>query len=173
MNTDVEYRHAEEEEEALAEAEESNSSGPSTPSSDDAEEEEAEELDDDEDDDEEEEEEEETQVEVYPLPPLPPAHPPARIQNMNTAEVYSVIKELRRQLDDPVEREHATAMLRGDSDALLAVAQVLHEANLLRRSTVNEHGQIEEQFVPQPAAPRPALPNGYSSWIVEMPQVPQ
>lgn len=121
------------------------------------------------DDEEEEEEEEEEQIEVYPLPPLPPVHAPPKVHGIATAEVYSIIKELRRQMDDPVERERARSMLQGDTDVLLAVAQVLQEAHLLRRSTVNEHGEVEEQLVRQPEAPRPSLPTGYNSWIVEAP----
>ncbi|KAG5471253.1 hypothetical protein LSCM1_01326 [Leishmania martiniquensis] len=112
-------------------------------------------------------EEEEEEMQVYPLPPLPPVHAPAKVHGIATAEVYSIIKELRRQMDDPVEREHAKAMLQGDTDVLLAVAQVLQEAHLLRRATVNDHGIVEEQLVPQPAAARPSLPTGYNSWIVE------
>lgn len=118
-------------------------------------------------DEEEEEEEEEEQVEYYPLPPLPPVHVPPKVHGIATAEVYSIIKELRRQMDDPVEREHARSMLQGDTDVLLAVAQVLQEAHLLRRSTVNAHGEVEEHLVRQPEAPRPPLPTGYNSWIVE------
>ncbi|KPI90343.1 hypothetical protein ABL78_0570 [Leptomonas seymouri] len=121
------------------------------------------------DDEEEEEEEEEEQIEVYPLPPLPPVHAPPKVHGIATSEVYSIIKELRRQMDDPVERERARSMLQGDTDVLLAVAQVLQEAHLLRRSTVNEHGEVEEQLVRQPEAPRPSLPTGYNSWIVENP----
>ncbi|CAC9517383.1 conserved hypothetical protein [Leishmania infantum JPCM5] len=125
--------------------------------------EEDEEADDGDDSDEEEERQ------VYPLPPLPPVHAPSKVHGIATAEVYSIIKELRRQMDDPVEREHAKAMLQGDTDVLLAVAQVLQEAHLLRRATVNDHGVVEEQLVPQPAAARPSLPTGYNSWIVETP----
>ncbi|CBZ29076.1 conserved hypothetical protein [Leishmania mexicana MHOM/GT/2001/U1103] len=131
----------------------------------------------DEDDDVEEDEEaddgddsdEEEERQVYPLPPLPPVHAPSKVHGIATAEVYSIIKELRRQMDDPVEREHAKAMLQGDTDVLLAVAQVLQEAHLLRRATVNDHGVVEEQLVFQPAAARPSLPTGYNSWIVEAP----
>ena len=65
--------------------------------------------------------------------------------------------------------ERARSMLQGDTDVLLAVAQVLQEAHLLRRSTVNEHGEVEEQLVRQPEAPRPSLPTGYNSWVVETP----
>ncbi|GET91011.1 hypothetical protein, conserved [Leishmania tarentolae] len=126
--------------------------------------EEDEEADDGDDSDEEEEE----RV-VYPLPPLPPVHAPSKVHGIATAEVYSIIKELRRQMDDPVEREHAKAMLQGDTDVLLAVSQVLQEAHLLRRATVNDHGVVEEQLVPQPAAAPPSLPTGYNSWIVETP----
>ncbi|KAG5471898.1 hypothetical protein CUR178_02563 [Leishmania enriettii] len=121
------------------------------------------------DDGDESDEEEEEERQVYQLPPLPPVHAPAKVHGIATSEVYSIIKELRRQMDDPVEREHAKAMLQGDTDVLLAVAQVLQEAHLLRRATVNEHGVVEEQLVPQPAAARPSLPAGYNSWIVEAP----
>lgn len=125
------------------------------------------------DEEEEEEEEEEEQIEVYPLPPLPPVHAPPKVHGIATSEVYSIIKELRRQMDDPVERERARSMLQGDTDVLLAVAQVLQEAHLLRRSTVNDHGEVEEQLVRQPEAPRPSLPTAYNSWIVETPSNPR
>lgn len=120
-------------------------------------------------DEEDEEEDEEEEDRVYPLPPLPPVHAPPKVHGIATVEVYSILKELRRQMDDPTEREHARTMLQGDTDVLLAVAQVLQEAHLLRRATVNDHGGVEEQLVPQPAAPRPSLPTGYNSWIVETP----
>ncbi|KPA73984.1 hypothetical protein ABB37_09556 [Leptomonas pyrrhocoris] len=135
----------------------------------DADEEDDEEMTDDEEEEDEEEEEEEQQIEVYPLPPLPPVHAPPKVHGIATTEVYSIIRELRRQMDDPVERERARSMLQGDTDVLLAVAQVLQEAHLLRRSTVNEHGEVEEQLVRQPEAPRPSLPTGHNSWIVETP----
>ncbi|KAG5496861.1 hypothetical protein GH5_01367 [Leishmania sp. Ghana 2012 LV757] len=135
----------------------------------DAADEERDEEDEEADDGDESDEEEEEERQVYPLPPLPPVHAPAKVHGIATAEVYSIIKELRRQMDDPVEREHAKAMLQGDTDVLLAVAQVLQEAHLLRRATVNDHGVVEEQLVPQPAAARPSLPTGYNSWIVEAP----
>jgi hypothetical protein len=122
-----------------------------------------------EEDEEDEEEEEEERIEVYPLPPLPPVHAPPKVHGIATSDVYSIIRELRRQMDDPVEREHARSMLQDDTDVLLAVAQVLQEAHLLRRSTVNDHGEVEEQLVRQPEAPRPSLPTGYNSWIVEAP----
>ncbi|CAJ1031253.1 hypothetical protein, conserved [Leishmania lindenbergi] len=117
--------------------------------------------------------EDEEETPVYSLPPLPPVHTPARVQGIATAEVYGIVKELRRQMDDPVERAHAKAMLQGDTDVLLAVAQVLQEAHLLRRSKVNDHGDIEEELVSQPAAARPSLPTGYNSWIVETPAHPR
>ncbi|CAJ1032530.1 hypothetical protein Q4I32_006169 [Leishmania shawi] len=139
----------------------------------DEEREEADDEEDEEDDDADDSDEDEEETPVYSLPPLPPVHTPARVQGIATAEVYGIVKELRRQMDDPVERAHAKAMLQGDTDVLLAVAQVLQEAHLLRRSKVNDHGDIEEELVPQPAASRPSLPTGYNSWIVETPAHPR
>lgn len=111
--------------------------------------------------------EEEIRLENYPLPPLPAVSAPETVHSVPTSEVYSIIKELRRQLDDPVERERAKAMLRSDTNVLLAVSQVLQEARLLRRAFVNEQGSIEEELVPQPEAPKPQLPTGYHSWVLE------
>lgn len=114
------------------------------------------------------EEEEEIDLTNYALPPLPPATAAPTVHGIGTDEVYSIIEELRRQMDDPVERARAKEMLMSDAEVLMAVAQVLQEAKLLRRSVVNENtGQVEQLQVPQPAAPPPQLPAGYNSWVVE------
>ncbi|KAG5497498.1 hypothetical protein JKF63_03762 [Porcisia hertigi] len=158
------------EEEPHSDSASSDTSAASTAASD-AEQDEEDDMDADEEgeDDGDESDEEEEEQQVYPLPPLPPVHAPSKVHGIATAEVYSIIRELRRQMDDPVEREHAKAMLQGDTDVLLAVAQVLQEAHLLRRATVNDHGVVEEQLVPQPVAAQPSLPTGYNSWILEAP----
>ncbi|KAH9600954.1 hypothetical protein LSM04_003759 [Trypanosoma melophagium] len=99
-----------------------------------------------------------------PLPPLPPPTPPSNINGMATEEIYSIIKELRRQIDDPAKYEDIKTMLRKEPSILLAVARVLHESTLLRRTVVNASSQVEEQVVPLPEAPVPPLPSGYGSW---------
>ncbi|RNF06259.1 uncharacterized protein Tco025E_07613 [Trypanosoma conorhini] len=99
-----------------------------------------------------------------PLPPLPPPTPPSRINDMATEEIYSIIKELRRQIDDPATHQDIKAMLKKEPSVLLAVARVLHESALLRRTVVGVDGQVEEQVVPLPQAPPPPLPSGYRSW---------
>ncbi|EPY20468.1 hypothetical protein STCU_08981 [Strigomonas culicis] len=109
--------------------------------------------------------------ENYPLPPLPPAHLPESVQGISTGDVYSIIKELRRQVDDPQERESAKGMLQNDTKVLLAVAQVLQEAHLLRRMTSRSGGPPEEELLDQPEAPAPQLPAGYNSWILEAKEV--
>lgn len=83
---------------------------------------------------------------------------------MATEEIYSIIKELRRQIDDPAKYEDIKAMLKKEPSVLLAVARVLHESSLLRRTVVNANAQVEEQVVPLPEAPTPPLPSGYNSW---------
>lgn len=112
---------------------------------------------------------EEDELQSYPLPPLPPVHTPATVCGHPTEDIYHIILELRRQIDDPVERTRAREMLLTDSTVLLAVAQVLHESHLLRRPVVTEDGVVETPLEPLPEAPRPTLPPGYSSWIVEPP----
>ncbi|ESL07053.1 hypothetical protein TRSC58_05264 [Trypanosoma rangeli SC58] len=99
-----------------------------------------------------------------PLPPLPPPTPPSSINGMATEEIYSIIKELRRQIDDPATHQDIRAMLKKEPAVLLAVARVLHESALLRRTVVNVDGELEEQLVPLPEASPPPLPSGYRSW---------
>ncbi|KAF8276156.1 hypothetical protein BCY84_15031 [Trypanosoma cruzi cruzi] len=99
-----------------------------------------------------------------PLPPLPPPLPPSSIYGMATEEIYSIIKELRRQIDDPATHQDIKAMLKKEPSVLLAVVRVLHESALLRRTVVNVDGRVEEQLVPLPEAPTPPLPSGWSSW---------
>ncbi|AAZ11003.1 hypothetical protein, conserved [Trypanosoma brucei gambiense DAL972] len=104
-------------------------------------------------------------VSDMPMPPLPPPTPPADVYGLATEEIYSIIKELRRQIDDPTAHHDIKAMLKKEPSILLAVTRVLHESGLLRRGVVNAHGQVEEQIVPLPEAPAPPLPTGYSSWV--------
>ncbi|CCW71628.1 unnamed protein product [Phytomonas sp. Hart1] len=103
----------------------------------------------------------------YPLPPLPPVPAPTHVNGIPAKEVYSILRELRRQIDDPLEKDRAKAMLQSDPNVLLAVAQVLQEADLLQRSHVDDQGNVVQQRVPHPEAPMPMLPPGYTSWIVE------
>lgn len=99
-----------------------------------------------------------------PLPPLLPPTVPSEMYGMATSEIYSIIKELRRQIDDPTTHQDIEAMLKKEPSVLLAVARVLHESKLLRRTVVNADGCVEEQVVPLPEAPTPPLPSGYTSW---------
>ncbi|KAG8347525.1 hypothetical protein ERJ75_000359600 [Trypanosoma vivax] len=106
-------------------------------------------------------------VSDMPLPPLPPPTPPSDVYGLATDEIYSIIKELRRQIDDPAKHQDIKAMLKKEPSVLLAVARVLHESGLLWRTAVNGQGQIEEQLVPMPDAPTPPLPSGYNSWVCQ------
>ncbi|KEG05815.1 hypothetical protein DQ04_18211010 [Trypanosoma grayi] len=99
-----------------------------------------------------------------PLPPLPPPTPPPDVDGMAADGIYSIIKELRRQIEDPATQQDIRAMLKRDPSVLRAVARVLHESSLLRRAVVSANGQVGEQVVPLPEAPPPPLPSGCHGW---------
>ncbi|PBJ68399.1 hypothetical protein BCY84_21580 [Trypanosoma cruzi cruzi] len=82
-----------------------------------------------------------------------PPTPPSSIYGMAAEEIYSVTKEPRRRLDDPVTHRDIKAMLEKQPSVLLAVARVLHEPAPLRRTAVDVDGRVEEQVVPPLEAP--------------------
>ncbi|CAD2214044.1 hypothetical protein ADEAN_000148800 [Angomonas deanei] len=110
--------------------------------------------------------EEDLVVENLPLPPLPPVYPPKTVEDISAEDLYSVIEELRKQVDDPAQKEKAKQTFQGDTKYLLAVARVLQESNLLYRRVVHD-GDVTEALVPQPEVPPPQLDSKYTSWIVQ------
>lgn len=116
---------------------------------------------------EEQEMEEEQEERVYALPSLPSVPIPQQIRGIPTSDLYQSISELRKRVDGEIEREQAEKVLQGDVNVLLAIVQVLQESQLLYRRTVSNDGRIAHEPIPQPKMPRPPLPSGYNSWIVE------
>lgn len=116
---------------------------------------------------EEQEVEEEQEERECALPPLPPVPIPQQIRGIPTSDLYQSISELRKRVDDEEEREKAKKVLQGDVNVLLAVVQVLQESQLLYRREVSADGKVTHEKIPQPTMPRPSLPSGYNSWIVE------
>lgn len=110
---------------------------------------------------------EEEEGREYPLPPLPPVTIPQQIRGIATTDLYQSISELRKRVDGEIEREQAAKVLQGDANVLLAVVQVLQESHLLHQRVVSDDGHAVHERVPQPTMPRPPLPSGYNSWIVE------
>jgi hypothetical protein len=102
-------------------------------------------------------------VSDFPLPPYADPIPPASIQGQRLADIYDVIRSLRREVDNPASHETILEMLSEDQSTLKAVATVLHQSGALLQHNP-QTGALEALSVPP--CPPPQLLPGYSSWIV-------
>lgn len=99
----------------------------------------------------------------FALPPLADPIPAATIQGQRLADIYDVIRSLRREIDNPASHETILEMLSEDHSTLKAVATVLHQSGALLQQNP-QTGALEA--LPVPPCPPPQLLPGYSSWLV-------
>lgn len=106
-----------------------------------------------------------------PLPPLPSPVLPQLVEGQPLEEMYDVIIELRRQLEEEDKSLSSIKyLLSNDPKVLLAVCSVLHQSGHMKRRRMDETGNVVTEQVPLPEAVPPPLPPGFNSWIVKGPQ---
>jgi hypothetical protein len=99
---------------------------------------------------------EEHEAPMPPLPPLPPVRAPDNVNGIETTEMYTMVQELWRLVNDPSGEPTIRELLLKEPRIAVALAQVLHESALLKRR--GESGAVDT--VPLPLAPPPPLPAG-------------